>query len=459
MWAAFALVGGCTHYRPSPLGESLHEALVPPSPEELQVAAAALDHPYLAPLTLDLDDGLTPDEAAVLAVLAQPDLAAMRAQRGLARAQLLAAGILPNPQLSLGASIARNDTTAVTGSSLGLGFDLAALVTRGARRESARLTAEQVDLEIAWREWQVAQAARLQTYRTFYLQEQLRLARRREETLRASYRVSEEAAARRLVTEVERAAAESSFNRARGLRMEAETQAERARLELLRIMGFPPDADFDVQVVAEPDQPAVPALEVAPEAWPGERLVADLERRRLDLAALRLGYESQEERVRAAVLSQFPAINVDLTRTEDTAGLVTLDPSVSIDFPIFDRNQGEIAVERAERESLGREYAARLFTARADVADLTAASRRVGAQLEQADAIVGAQERLVEVYARALRFGNADVLTFHEAELDLLASELERLALRQSLAELRVGLMTVLGGAPSERTNEIGEAP
>ena len=51
-------------------------------------------------MKLDFDDGLSPDEAAVVAVLLNPALRAARAERGLAAAQLLRAGLLPNPELS-----------------------------------------------------------------------------------------------------------------------------------------------------------------------------------------------------------------------------------------------------------------------------------------------------------------------------------------------------------------------
>jgi outer membrane protein TolC len=461
--AASILLGACATYHPVALQEPSRVALAAPSVPELRVAAASLHHPYLAPLELDLEDGMTPDEAAVLAVLANPQLAALRAERGLAEAQVLAAGILPNPQLSLGVSLPRGgDPTAVTGSAVGVGLDLNSLISRGARRRSARLDLEQVDLDIAWQEWQIAQAARLQSLRRYYLEAQGRLAGQREATLGESLKVATEAAERRLVTEVERAAAETAFNEARALRLEAETEAQAARFELLRLMGFPPDAVFEIRLAQEPgDLPPLPAT--SRDETGGEEtengLVAGLEARRLDLAALRLGYESQEERVRAAVLSQFPAFNISLGRAKDTAGLVTAEPAISLELPIFDRHQGEIATERATREILRQEYAARLFEARAEVAQLTAAERQVRAQLEQAEAIVAARRQLVETFAQALRFGDADVLTFHDAQIDLLTSELDRLILRQSLAELRVGLATVLGVGGAQDHPERHERP
>ena len=50
-------------------------------------------------MAIDGRDGFTPDELAVMAVIVSPGLRALRDQRGVAQAQVLQAGLLPNPQL------------------------------------------------------------------------------------------------------------------------------------------------------------------------------------------------------------------------------------------------------------------------------------------------------------------------------------------------------------------------
>ena len=69
-------------------------------------------------------------------------------------------------------------------------------------------------------------------------------------------------------------------------------------------------------------------------------LSADFEQRRLDLAALRLGYSSEEATLRAAVRGQFPRITLGLTRASDNTNLKSLGPNAVFDLPFFDRNQG-----------------------------------------------------------------------------------------------------------------------
>lgn len=50
-----------------------------------------------------------------------------------------------------------------------------------------------------------------------------------------------------------------------------------------------------------------------------------------------------------AVLAQFPALNVGLTRARDTSGLYTVGFGLSLSPPIFNRNRGNIAIEDATR--------------------------------------------------------------------------------------------------------------
>ena len=88
-------------------------------------------------------------------MLANPDLRSLRTQQQLADAQVFAAGLLPDPQLSLGfdsllAPSGQGLSSAFTG---GLTLDLlGALATRRVERQVAGAAAEQVRLDIGWRD-------------------------------------------------------------------------------------------------------------------------------------------------------------------------------------------------------------------------------------------------------------------------------------------------------------------
>ena len=105
--------------------------------------------------------------AAILAVIANPDLRAARDKKGLAQAQLLQAGILPNPQVSYSLDIPQAGATEGTTKAynISLSWEIVSLITRNAKMAAAQNQAAAVDLEVAWQEWQVAQSARQHVYR------------------------------------------------------------------------------------------------------------------------------------------------------------------------------------------------------------------------------------------------------------------------------------------------------
>ena len=437
---------GCARYVAAPLSrEAVRTALA--TPDSLAVRAARLRHPALAPVALDLSDGLTPDEAAVVAVLVNPGLRARRAGRGVVAAQLFAEGLLAPPQLAASADVpvSGGDAASQTAVGLGLALDLGALVTRGARLAAASAVRDSTDLGIAYAEWQVAQGARLAAYRLIFLGRQRDLLATEIGALRESLDLLTEAERRRLITEVDRAAAEAAFRDAGLTALDVDRQILEERFALVGALGFPADTAVAVQPAALPE-PVVPDFNT---------LAAGLDSTRLDLRALRLGYASSEAGLRAAVLGQFPALNVGLNLARNDAGLVTLGPALSAGLPLlglgrallFDRNQGGIALATATRGALAAEYAARRREAEVDVARsaaaLALARRRVGA----ARLAYATRRHLVEIYGQALLFGQADVVTYYQARVDALGLALQLLQAESAVAEAAVALDLAAGRA------------
>ena len=146
-------VTGCQTYQPHPLTPTaVDDAVSSPDLKTLSAQAKTLTHPLLPPLTIDINDGLSPDEAAVIAILANPILRAIRDRRALADAQLLQAGLLPSPQLSASLEPVTGGVTAdtFTGYSYGVSWDLNALITRRAKLDSVQASRSAVELDVAW---------------------------------------------------------------------------------------------------------------------------------------------------------------------------------------------------------------------------------------------------------------------------------------------------------------------
>lgn len=443
--AAFVLAS-CARYHPRPLPPV--DAVGRPAPPDwpaVRIAASEISHPMLPAIVVNVDDGITPDEAALLAIAANPTLRVARAARGVAVAQVVAAGLLPNPQVSGSIDRPRPDSSsAVTATSLGVAVDLLGFLTRGSEVDAARRGLQSVDLGIAWQEWQVAQAVRTRTYLVMLADRALALAREQERDMATTVSTLQAAVDRQLATRVELGAAEIAYRSAVASRLTLALERDTALVSLAQLLGVDRASLPHIQQSAVPfDQDSVRR---APGVVPTlDALMHDLGSRRLDLQGLRFGYQSQEARVRAAVLRQFPPITIGVNRARDTGNLLTMGSAVTMLFPFFNRNQGEIALARATRGQLEAEYLARTTEARASVEALLVEVNTAVERLRNLRATAAAQQETVELYGRALQSGNADVLTYYRARTDLNALRLEAVAALGDLVALAIALETEAG--------------
>jgi outer membrane protein TolC len=439
--AALAALPGCSTYRERPLDRAaVDAALQAPPPERVRAAAADLKHPLVRPLAIDGRDGYTPDEVAVMAVVSSPELRALRDQRGVAEAQVIQAGILPNPQIaySIDRPHGNDDPTLVPAKSLGLSWDVTSLLTRGDQVAGARAGARALDLSVAWQEWQAAQDARLRAFRILSLEERLPLARIIEGNLAATLELTREAVKLGHRTAPDLTQAADAWTQAQGARYDIEQQLVSERAALRLALGLPPGAPLVLK--ASPAFPELPADTTSAEA-----LLEGLEDRRLDLVALRFGYESQEASLRAAVKAQFPKIGLTIDKARDTTPVYTRGFGATIDIPIFDRNQGQVAIGEATRRQLFDEYVARVAEARSQVGQILAALQAARAQLRAAEASLPDLESLVGSLSRAAEARNADVLSLRDAQDALATREIDCSQLRQGALELGVALEIATG--------------
>jgi outer membrane protein TolC len=427
-------LGGCSIYHPKPLTEEAVAALLhKPDDRTLQIEAAKIQHPALRPVRVDLRDGINPDEAALIAVLLNPALRADRDRRGLAQAQLVQAGVLPNPQVSWTNDYVIGGNTAGTINAFGLGgsWDVTQLLTLLPKVASARANTKAIALDVAWNEWQTAQGARLSALRIIGLTEQLKAAREGDEALRENVTLLTKATEAHERTVLDLAAAEATSRDARAAELVIEKQLETERIALNRAMGFPPEARPPIEGGSLPGS-------ATPPAYAG--LIANLETSRLDLLGLKAGYTSQDEALRAAIIAQVPRINLGFTRATDTSNVQTLGFGLSVDIPIFDRNQGNIGTERATRQKLFDEYADRVFQARADIATGLASIHWSNEQIAENQKSIHALEQLVKTAGTALDQGNGDAISFYQTRYDLILKRIELQQFKVQLAEAVVGL-------------------
>ena len=427
------LLGGCAVYQPCMLP---NHAALSVSPAALQIDSTKLRMTGLQNKKVDLSDGLDMTEIAIIAVLNNPGLKAQRARRAVAGAQLFAAGLLPDPQLSTSLDHPTDNTAGIsTAWGLGLGYDIMPLITRQARLATASAARAQVDLTLLWQEWLVVQQARSLDVRYQTEARQLALLRKTLKLYERRYSQSARALTQGNLT------LDVSGTDLTGLvgiysqisQLEQKNNETNHKLNLL--LGLKPETKLTLSPLTKP---------IAIKAATIRKSLADITRRRPDLLALQAGYRSQEAKVRRAVLAQFPSINIGINRARDTSAVYTNGFAISLNLPIFSANRGAIAVELATRAELRTEYQNRLSQTATDIDRLAALQ---GIEVKQ-QKILGLYlpklQNMVNQARNAFRNGDIDALTFLNMETTLVNKRLEQINLQGSQWENRIALDTLL---------------
>jgi cobalt-zinc-cadmium efflux system outer membrane protein len=434
------LVVGCQRYE----ALQLTTAQTQPSLADLTAKAAHLEHPLLHADGIDVratveTTGLTPDSAAIIAVLNNPGLVAERQRRGIAQAQLLEASILPNPTLEATYDPVTGGNTlgAVNAWSVGPNWEVTALITHDAKIAAAEAASVSVSLDVAWQEWVIAQAARKAVFDAIALREQLQATQAVDQQLAEQAKIVRDAVEARQRTIVDASVADAAGAKAHADYLQARRDFRHQQLALNQTLGFPPDMELKLA-----DSTSLPESLALP---PESELAGNLDTHRLDLVALRFGYQSQEQTLRAAILGQFPKVVIGIHPSTDNTGVQSVGLGVSVDIPIFDRNQGAIANAKATRQQLFDEFNSRVFESRALTAQTLTDIHELTAQISAAEATLPAVQKLVDVYRDALSRHEVDALSAASAANDLLSRKIDLLKLKQQLADDEVALELATG--------------
>jgi outer membrane protein TolC len=160
---------------------------------------------------------------------------------------------------------------------------------------------------------------------------------------------------------------------------------------------------------------------------------------------LQLGYRSQDEKFRGAIVGQFPALTFGPSYSRDTADVTSFGPMLTMDLPIFDRNQGNVAIEKSTREQLRAEFNARLSAAHSEVLASLATQRLLARQLEEERAEMPVLRGFADQAENAMKAGNID----ERAYVDLVSANYSKqqtvLTLEQQLLEQEVAVATLIG--------------
>jgi cobalt-zinc-cadmium efflux system outer membrane protein len=322
-------------------------------------------------------DGSTPlteHTAVTLALRHNRQIRADLEQIAASRADLVQAGLLPNPMLSLAFGLPIAGTDGGTNITIGAMQQLSALWLRGPRVAGAEARLREAVLRVSDRALMLVARTRATHARVAALEalcaHQCAAAEAQQRSASILQRIAEEGEASAAeVAEAEMLAAEQ-----RARLIESERDLAIARRELLELIGRA-DASADFPVATEPD---------TDRAIPDERETAlAAANQRLDVAAALAARDAADASLREAGLGRLPELSAGAMYERELMGDKMLGPAINVEVPIFDDGrtaQARAAVD-ARRAHLAAESAlqAAIREARTAHATLVAADQALAA--------------------------------------------------------------------------------
>lgn len=405
-------MAGCAKYTPAPLdpGRELADLRGRSVSGFVVERAAPGQQREAAPTPFDSSDGLDEAEVVAVALTLNPALRARRLEMGEARSLLIAAGIWPNPEVGLAwrGGIAGASGSAVEADAL---FELLRLGERPVRKEAAQARIEEVRADIVAEEYRTVAEVRSQRWTLLaahqwmkLLEEEAALRERALQLVRQRRQVGEGTELDVSLSELELAEIRRDLRKAQG-------QLEAQRGQLNRLLGLPPE--YALRLTESTRPLTITVYEDLADGELDRRLLQG----RFELRSKEAAYARAEKELKLAILRQYPRLRLGPAFERELEGDQSLGLGLSLELPLFDRNQGQIAQCLADRDRLRAEYQALLHRLRADAFAARAALRRARLEVEtQQKEILPLIERNQALFEGAFRAGELNIMEWITAQ-------------------------------------------
>ena len=306
------------------------------------VHLAVREQPSLPP-GVSLDDGISEDEAVAVALWNNPELRAAFADLAVARADLVEAGVLVNPNLQLLFAVGSKPFELL------LGAPIQALWQRPKRVAAAKLNVEKTSETLVQHGLDLARDVRVAHADYSAAREQAKIHGELAKLTREIAELTQHRLKAGDISELDAHLVELEALRA-DARMQEATQEINIAWERLRpLMAIPntssPPSTSEATVEARTIGAKEELVEIAVSSRPDVR-AAELS---VEAAGRRLGWERSRTLGFVAPLLSSKGIG--------TSGIKT-GPGLAVEIPAFDRNQGKVSRAKAEVEQAALRYAA-----------------------------------------------------------------------------------------------------
>ncbi|WP_437656785.1 TolC family protein [Sorangium sp. So ce1182] len=402
---------------------------------------------------------LTAEAAVRVALLNNRELRATLREVGVARGNLVQAGVLPNPEFEVEVT-PRQGTLEHTRVELGVEFDLTSAILAPLGERAARADHEAARYRAAGAVVELGYSVRAAFHAAQAAQQRLAIANRALDAFAAARDASRALFEAGNVPELDVATQEAGYEAARLTVAAIELELLERREQLQRLLGL---SGAETAWRIDDEIPRAPEKLATPPRAEARALSASLElaelRSRLEAAAGRAGF--------ARTAGWLPDLSVGVRgEREDEAWQVGAGLRVTV--PLFDRKQGATMAYTSEFDSLLERYHGRAIDVRSAVRAaqnrLTSAHARA---LHHQRVLVPARTRVVEqtlLQYNAMQVGVFELLQARREQLDAELAQVEalrdywtsRVAFDAILAGRRVEVMDTNAPAPMSGAAESG---
>ena len=422
---AALLLGGCASYQPKPLV---------PAQEAASLQARNVNAAGLRAFLAAHGQAVTPwplpswnlNSLTLLALYDNPQFKVARAQWQRARAGTETAAQLPNPSLHL---FEQHHSLAPAGLSpwsygLALGIPWQSTELRQARVAQADALADAADLDLAAAAWQIRSAVRVRfvgldgaLQRVHVLKLELALRKRALELLQQQDALGAITASTLTMARIQEERAQAAVLSAQG-------QVADQRAALAGTLGLPLDAlahlRIDFSGIQDP-----PTRKRLPS--PAVRRAALLDR--LDIRAALDQYSAAEAGLRLEIERQYPQFQLGPGYEWDQ-GDQRWTLGLSLSLPVFNQNQGQIAVAEARRAEVAARFEVLQLHVLTQVERGLAAYQSSVQTWKTANRIVAVQQQEAQQISAQFAAGEVDRLAAVRAQLQTVVAKLDRLTVQ-----------------------------
>ena len=310
-------------------------------PKALTVASPAVEEWFPLRADIDLGDGLDIGEANALALFYSPELRDLRHQHKIAAAQLVQAGLLPNPEVFVGPRISTKSDDVIFPASIS--WELPLWGKRGAARGVARARLSAAEYELVETELHVLVRLRAAFIRAAQFTQSISILERQLERGEA---VLDWIAALRqagVADSVTLYLTQLEQDQARDAIARLKLSLDSTLRDIASTVGLMPSTELSLSF--KPVPTALPPLPPV-----------DARRQRAHPRVARAvsEYEAAESALALEVAKQYPSVRLG-PEFEDDSGDASVGFGLGVRLPIFDRNR--VAIAAAEERRAARKNA------------------------------------------------------------------------------------------------------